>query len=538
MNIYNIDQFQKNEYSWNPVAKRRAGNYFIKLGVGVALIFALYGLLGYFLFVTHAFVTQTLWGYGAAMVILAFGLRLALNAGSRKQTRKMSSDEKHDYALYFYHRHGRKNTVLGNFYLVICAQADVCQRKYELAEQALDQIVMEKCKADQLKQIWLLRLIIALAIDDEEKMQETFICYNGIEVRSKGFPATDIVRECVDHRDAETLTEVMKQSVVVKKEHPLRIGCISIFLAYCILFYAAALGINTDSGYVLRYMFATISILVTFLGLLVLVIWLNIRLFGNETFSRRSSVNKVCFVIICAIFLLCMAENSVIIYLGLEWKEEVISQDEKYTYLKAYSERAYNVTTTLYRTNNPFVMQRINSCLPSADSNWSEDSTDSSDANQDITDNSTNGASNSASDETAGESATDNGISDSDSYSSELEQYQLLENEITAVFEYLQNEGQFTDAELSFDANAKGETYGLISAGQEQAGTRMVDVEYRLYINFNGEKTNDEGKTCTEIVLEKFYPGGSYSTELVDFYLVDPDTLQVVDEHKTTWLSE
>ena len=122
-----------------------------------------------------------------------------------------------------------------------------------------------------------------------------------------------------------------------------------------------------------------------------------------------------------------MAENSVIIYLGLEWKEEVISQDEKYTYLKAYSERAYNVTTTLYRTNNPFVMQRINSCLPSADSNWSEDSTDSSDANQDITDNSTNGASNSASDETAGESATDNGISDSDSYSSELEQYQLLE---------------------------------------------------------------------------------------------------------------
>ena len=68
MNIYNIDQFQKNEYSWNPVAKRRAGNYFIKLGVGVALIFALYGLLGYFLFVTHAFVTQTLWGYGASKV--------------------------------------------------------------------------------------------------------------------------------------------------------------------------------------------------------------------------------------------------------------------------------------------------------------------------------------------------------------------------------------------------------------------------------------------------------------------------------------
>lgn len=34
---------------------------------------------------------------------------------------------------------------------------------------------------------------------------------------------------------------------------------------------------------------------------------------------------------------------------------------------------------------------------------------------------------------------------------------------------------------------------------------------------------------------KNFIQGGSYSTELVDFYLVDPDTLQVVDEHKTTW---
>ncbi len=508
MNIYNFDEFRKDVYSWNQVARRRAKNYFIKLGIGVALIFVLYGLLGYFQLTTHAFLTPTLWGYGAAVVILAFGI---------------------------------KNAVLGNFYLVICAQADVCQGKYELAEQALDQIVMEKCKADQLKQIWLLRLIIALAIDDEEKLQETFICYNGIEVRSKGFPSIDIVRECVDHRDAETLTEAMKQSVVVKKEHPLRIGCISIFLAYCILFYAAALGINTDIGYALRYRFATISILVTFLGLVVLVIWLNIRLFGNETFTRRSSVNKVCFVIVCVIFLLCMAGKSVIIYLGLDWKEEVMSQDEDYTYLKVYSDNGYNATTKLYRTNNPFIMQRTNNWLSSADSNWTEDSDDSSNSNQD--DSSSNAASDSTSNETVGEattdqstdgSATDSGSADAGAMS-ELEWYQLLENEITAVFEYLQTEGQFTDAELSFDANAKGETYGLISAGQEQAGTRMVDVEYRLYINYNGEKTNDEGKTCTEIVLEKFYPGGSYSTELVDFYLVDPDTLQVVDEHKTTW---
>ena len=493
MNIYNFDEFRKDAYSWNAAAKRRARNYFLKLSIGTAIILALIVVFGYLYLVTQVFLFGTLCGQGAAMVLLTLGLRLTLNAASRKRTAKMSPDEGHDYALYFYHRQGRKNVVVGNIYLILCAKADIYQKKYELAEQALNQIVMEKCKADQLKEIWLLRLIIAIAGGDEEKSQETFICYNGIEVRAEGFPSVDIVRECLDHRDAETLTEAMRRSAVVKKEHPFRIGCISIFLTYCILFYAAALGINKDGGFALRHLFATISILITFLGLVILVIWLNIRLFGNETFSRRSSISKACFVIVSVIFLLCMAGNSVIIYMGLGWKEEVSSRDAKYTYLDVSYDDAYSQITTRYRTNNPFVMQRVNNWLSSTDS------------------------------------------ADSDAYSNEPEQYQLLENEMTAVFEYLQNEGQFTDSELSFDANAKGETYGLISAGQEQAGTRMVDVEYRLYINFNGEKTNDEGKTCTEIVLEKFYPGGSNATELVDFYLVDPDTLQVTDEHKTTW---
>lgn len=111
----------------------------------------------------------------------------------------------------------------------------------------------------------------------------------------------------------------------------------------------------------------------------------------------------------------------------------------------------------------------------------------------------------------------------------------MLQDQMKAVHEYLKSEGQFTDSEISFDANAKGETYALISFGQEQMGTRQVDVEYRLYCNYSGEKTDDTGTTCVEIVLEKFYPSGSYSTELVDFYLVNPNTLQVTDEHKSTW---
>ena len=58
----------------------------------------------------------------------------------------------------------------------------------------------------------------------------------------------------------------------------------------------------------------------------------------------------------------------------------------------------------------------------------------------------------------------------------------------------------------------------------------QVSVEYGLY--YNREKTDDNGTYCDEYVLEKKYPGGTYDTQLVDFYLVNPDTLEVTDEHK------
>lgn len=36
-------------------------------------------------------------------------------------------------------------------------------------------------------------------------------------------------------------------------------------------------------------------------------------------------------------------------------------------------------------------------------------------------------------------------------------------------------------------------------------------------------------------MLEKVYPEGNYEKELVDFYLVNADTMQVTDEQKDTW---
>ena len=41
--------------------------------------------------------------------------------------------------------------------------------------------------------------------------------------------------------------------------------------------------------------------------------------------------------------------------------------------------------------------------------------------------------------------------------------------------------------------------------------------------------------TFEELVLEKVYPDGGYETELVDFYLVNSETLEVIDEQKSSW---
>lgn len=49
------------------------------------------------------------------------------------------------------------------------------------------------------------------------------------------------------------------------------------------------------------------------------------------------------------------------------------------------------------------------------------------------------------------------------------------------------------------------------------------------------KKKDSDGNSCEELVLEKVYPDGNYEKELVDFYLVNADTMQVTDEQKDTW---
>ena len=51
----------------------------------------------------------------------------------------------------------------------------------------------------------------------------------------------------------------------------------------------------------------------------------------------------------------------------------------------------------------------------------------------------------------------------------------------------------------------------------------------------NGEKTDDNGEMKEEYVLIKKYTDGGYEDEIMGFYLVDSTSLEVTDEHKTSW---
>ena len=79
----------------------------------------------------------------------------------------------------------------------------------------------------------------------------------------------------------------------------------------------------------------------------------------------------------------------------------------------------------------------------------------------------------------------------------------------------------------------KGEQYAILCETTEEKDGTTVHVKYCLYDN--GSKTDENNTDFEELVLEKVYPDGGYETELVDFYLVNMETLEVIDEQKSRW---
>ena len=298
----------------------------------------------------------------------------------------------------------------------------------------------------------------------------------------------------------------------------------SVLKQYIIQGYAIN-GINRDMGYEVRYRFAEISIAVITISLAILLIWGIVSMYRHncQALSIQPGKNRVALIIIfgaAAIFtLLIIGMSGLSVVFGMDGAETVTGHDSKYTYITVQEDYGGE---RRYRTNNPFVMQSMDGLW------WSSDSSDIMDAEED-------------NEESSDADTEDSPVTEDTQNGDVVEDYEAegqhdgltIQNAMLAVYNYLQENNALQNMAFSYTANAKGEVYGIVSETQETKDGNTVNVRYCLYDN--GAKTDADGNSCEELVLEKVYPDGNYETELVDFYLVNTDTMQVTDEQKNTW---
>lgn len=270
-------------------------------------------------------------------------------------------------------------------------------------------------------------------------------------------------------------------------------------LTYSVIFTGMARGINVDYGYALRRNFILVSLPIVSILPIILVIWAVVLLKrqNKKDKNRNSSVIRTGVVVGCLWTLIGI--NTIYIAKQIQGKEMVVSHDEKYAYLDVTISDSQKMR---YRTNNPFVMQNT------LYTQIMMQKTETENANTE-----TQTSTTSINDQSTGELSA--------------------ENAMQAVYEYLKEQEKYPDMKLEYKTNAKGETYAKIYTSKEQKNGKTLNFWYGLYSN--GTKESKDGTLCDEIVLQKQYEISDEQTQLIDFYLVDPDTKKVTDEHKKTW---
>ena len=478
--------------------------------------------------VTYMERATNIWGFGAficqliAILELAYGLRIAMLAQNRKKSYQLSPEERHEYAKYLYEKQYRRYPVVANQMLLVMARMSVLLDNYEQAAKELSDIHIDKFNPPQLKLYYYLKVVTAVATGDTAGIQESQMRYEGIPDSKCVYPSEAELAMWIEQRDTVQMAEGLKKAVPDKKEHPMRIGIIIVILAYSTFFYGLWYGINRDMGYEVRYHFAEISIAVVGIGLAVLIIWGIASLYRHncQELAVQSGKSRVALIIVygaAAIFaLLILGMSSLSVVLGTDGIETVTDHDSKYTYITVQEDYGGE---RRYRANNPFVMQ-------SMDSLWlSSDTTDADENNEESPDANTGDSS------VTEDSQSEDTVEDSETQGQH--DGLMIQNAMLAVYNYLQEQNTLQNMTFSYTANAKGEVYAIVSEMQETKDGNTVNVRCCLYDN--GAKTDADGNSCEELVLEKVYPDGNYETELVDFYLVNADTMHVTDEQKNSW---
>ena len=525
MNIYLVNEFKEKEYDWSKAGRKKAKRYRYEC-IAIRITVILLAFFEAFLVLYYKFLKSSgfIW-WALALIILLYGLLLTCASSKRKSVEHMSIEDKHDYNLYLYHHVYWKNRNTANKILLNNAMLLVQLKRYRQAAQALDSIYIEKCSGKEMKQMYFLRLMIAAYEDEKDDIEQEFTRYIGIKDEEKEYPDDELLKSYIQMKDLEDLAECLEKiKSEKKKEYPVLISIITLLGAYSVEFLGLLYGINRDVGYEIRanYLRSSFVIVETVLVILMIagIIWVCRRLDVKERKAWKKKVRKVISSVCLGIIAVCVLfSNFMAVIEELDNRETIIKEENGMIYLEVTKSSGYDSYAEQYKTNNPFIMKKI--YLPGED----DASVDHTKDNQ-IQD---NNVQNSMEQENMDQGSTGQSQSTWD----EEAHGTRIQDGMSAVYRYLSETNALQNLEFTYSSNAKGEVYAIVSSGQEEKDGKSVKIEYRIY--YNNEKTDENGVVCDEYVLEKKYIDGEYDKQLVGFYLVNPDTKEVADEHKTTW---
>ena len=289
-------------------------------------------------------------------------------------------------------------------------------------------------------------------------------------------------------------TGIQGEFPAVRKFHSIRNSLIFLFASYLLAYKGLSVGLQEP--YELRSAYQMWSDLMVAVGgavccgIWIAQVWKRYKAWKQEHNRRNiSQILLIVLLVLFALFFLIVVGAFGILSIP---EETEVGRDDKYVYLDVSYGTGYYIWSA--KADNPFIRETYYKNSGLSDSDASDD-----------------GNTNSYQDT---KSSKDD--------STEAKQYETEENEMNAVWQYLVSNSVIEDQGFTTDMDAKGYTYAVV-------GNAKGD---RLVLKSNGDQTDDNGNACTEYVLEQ---EGEDQTELLGFYLVNRTTLEVTDEHKTSW---
>lgn len=566
-NIYDARDFDFKKYHWNERAHRLSLTYttlqYVLYALTIALLawalFWLIDIVGFGLGILPCL------GVIASIALLNVCLRLSLARSLGKHARTLSLDERHDVVLYQYQREGKRHKNSRSGMLLTLAQLDLGRSRYDLARLALGEIDASTFNGDQLK-VYDLLWIATSSFDGHRDEATTWLTrYTGIpsgasqHADSRRFPTDATVQAWVAGQASEqSMQTALAQLGKSQATHPILPTLFGLMLAHVVFFLSLWLGTG-ERGWYLRIRYAKVGGVLAAIFLVVLAAWTlylayrRHRTMGDLPSAFQRALLIVGRVLIMGVVVLLALYVLLAIVLSTDGSERVIatnvvdvSSGRGYDYL-AIRWNGYDpgeATTRYYRASDPILMESWTIAEQYDTQATGSDSSSTSDGATDSSNSEATGSTDSQPSTAAGQSQ--DGDDSDESSSSETQQAtpsrglfsgmsgysQAVQNQMQAVYLYIHGEGILSNMSFSLGADAKGNDYATVSSGTESKDGTDVAYEYRLYDN--GEAVSD-GSVWEEIVLEKVYPSGGYDTELAGFYLLDPVSLEVKNEHKTTW---